>query len=69
MSEYTCICKHPITSGEMKEFEHIITKYKGNKLRDYMWKKPIGKLIRFAHYLVYINDKINKFKELLAELM
>lgn len=62
MSEYVCICKHPLTGGEKKEFEHILMKYKDNKLRDYMWKKPIGKFIRFMHYLVYINEKIERAK-------
>lgn len=62
MSEYICICKHPINSGEEKEFEHYLTKYKGKELRDFMWKKPIGKLIRFMHYLVQIDEKIKRVK-------
>ena len=61
MSEYKCICKHPFTDEEKIEFEDILEKCKNNKkLRDYLWKIPMRKNIRFLHYIVRINERMEE---------
>ena len=56
-----CIYKNPLTCEEKKEYERILIKYEGNKLRDYVWSKlTTGEHIRFLHYLVTINHKMEK---------
>ena len=58
-----CICENPLTSEEIKEYERIISNYKGNKLRNYIWSKLTAREhIRFIHYLVIINDRMKEVK-------
>ena len=62
-----CVCKNPLTSEEKEEYERILTKYKDDELRDYLWSKvSTGEHIRFLHYIVITSYKIKKFNELMV---
>ena len=64
-----CVCENPLTSEEKTEYERILLKYKGNELRDYLWiKLTVGEHIRFIHYLVMMNNKMKKMREIIDGL-
>jgi len=63
-----CVCENPLTSEEKDEYERILLKYKDDELKDYLWSKlMIGEYIRFMHYLVMMNDRMKKIKELMFD--
>lgn len=64
-----CICTNPLTSEERGKFEELIMKTKSRrKLRNTIWKLPAIEAIRFLHYLVQQNYKMQEYKKYILGL-
>ena len=61
-----CICENPLTDEEKAEYWRILTKYKDDELKDYIWSKLTAKEhIRFMHFLVITCYRIEELKKLI----